>query len=84
MHGIDVVVVSKAGQQPRQRGLGRPILDQWRHAARITAGQLPERITAQRVGIAEIDPPHRPLQHQGAYLAGQRVANTQRMPYLPA
>ncbi len=33
----------------------------------------------QRVGIVEIDLAHRPLQHQGAYLAGQRVANAQRM-----
>ena len=56
VHGIDVVVSAEAGQQPRQRGLRRPVLRQWRRPARIAAGQLPERVTTQRVGIAEVDP----------------------------
>lgn len=41
VHGIDVVVASEEGQQPRQCGLGA-IMGQRRHAARITAGQMPE------------------------------------------
>ncbi len=79
MHGVDVVVAPEAGQQPRQRGLRWPILGQGRHPASIAAGQLPEWGTAQRVDIAEVDPAHRALQHQGAQLAGQRMADTQRV-----
>ncbi len=56
VHGIDVVIASEAAQQPRQRGLRRPVLGQGRHPTCITAGQLPERVAAQRVGIAKIDP----------------------------
>ena len=52
------------------------ILSQWRHAARIAAGQLPKRVTAQRVGIAEVDPAHRALQHQRSQLTGQGVTDT--------
>ena len=71
VHSIDIVVAPEAGQQPRQRGLRRPVLGQGRHPTRVAAGQLPERVTAQRVGIAEIDPTHGTLQHQGTQLTGQ-------------
>ena len=79
VHNIDVVVAAKAGQQPRQRGLRRPVLGQGCHPARVAAGQLPKRVTAQRVGIAEIDPAHRALQHQGTQLTGQRMTDAQRV-----
>ncbi len=79
VHGIDIVAAPEAGQQPRQRGLRGPVLGQGRCPARIAAGQLPERITAQRVGIAEVDPAHRTLQHQGTQLAGQRMKDAQRV-----
>ena len=71
VHDIDVVVAAKAGQQPRQRGLRRPVLRQGHRPARVAAGQLPKPVTAQRVGIAEIDPTHGTLQHQGTQLTGQ-------------
>jgi len=37
VHGIDVVVSAEAGQQPRQRGLRRPVLGQGRRPARVSA-----------------------------------------------
>jgi len=78
MHGIDVVVAAQTRQQQRQRRLRPPVLSQRRRSPRIAAGQLPERIAAQRSGIAEIDPAHGVLQHHGAQLAGQRVADAIR------
>jgi len=78
VHGIDVDVAPEADQKPRQGGLGRPILGKRNHPARIAAGQLPEWAIPQRIGIAEIDPAHRPLKHQGSQLAGQRMTGAQR------
>jgi hypothetical protein len=79
MQSIDVVAPAQAGQQPRQRGLERPVLRQWHRAQCIAARQLPERIAAQRGGITEIDPAHGMLQHHGAQLTGQRVTDTIRV-----
>ena len=61
----------RPSKQPRQRGLRRPVLRQGRRPARVAAGQLPKPVTAQLVGIAEIDPTHGTLQHQSTQLTGQ-------------
>lgn len=79
MHGIDVVVATEAGQQQGPRGLRRPILRQGRRPASVAAGQPPERITPKPVGIAEIDPAHGALQHDGAELTGQGVSDALRV-----
>jgi len=71
-----------ASQQMRQHGLRQSILRQWRRPTSIAADQLPEWVTTQRVGIAEVDPPHRTLQRQGAQLTGKRVADTQRVAWI--
>ena len=54
-----VVAGLQARQQPRQRGLRRSILCQWRRPTGVAAGQLPEWVTAQRSRIAKDAPPSR-------------------------
>ena len=49
---LGTLAVLQRRQQPRQRGLRRPVLGQGRHPARVAAGQLPERVAAQRAAVA--------------------------------
>lgn len=76
---IDVVIHPQTAEQARQDRLGRTCLTQGCQAAGITACQVPERILLEGAGIAQVIPAHGALEHDGTYLAGQRVADPQRI-----